>query len=86
MEAVIKPTSPGPNSCTSFRFGVKIPTTLEGVEPSVLFPREAWTDQTKYDQNAKLLAELFIDNFSKYDNAESSLKDFGPKIKEKINV
>tara|TARA_Y100001968_G_scaffold93066_1_gene83657 strand:+ start:7701 stop:9317 length:1617 start_codon:yes stop_codon:yes gene_type:complete len=67
-------------------FGVKIPTTLEGVEPSVLFPREAWTDQTKYDQNAKLLAELFIDNFSKYDNAESSLKDFGPKIKEKINV
>ena len=67
-------------------FGVKIPTTLEGVEPSVLSPREAWTDQTKYDQNAKLLAELFIDNFSKYDNAESSLKDFGPKIKEKINV
>ena len=66
-------------------FGVKIPTKLEGVNSSVLFPKEAWPDQSKYDENAQCLAKLFIENFSSYDDIDSSLKDFGPKIIEGIN-
>ena len=66
-------------------FGVKIPKELDGVNSSVLSPRDAWIDQNKYDQNANYLANLFIENFSKYDDANSSLKEFGPILAEGIN-
>ena len=67
-------------------FGVKIPKELDGVNSSVLSPRDAWIDQNKYDQNANYLANLFIENFSKYDDANSSLKEFGPVLAEGINT
>jgi len=66
-------------------FGVQIPTTLDGVDSAVLFPRDAWLDKTVYDQNAKHLAKLFIENFSNYDDLKSSLKEFGPNLKERVN-
>ena len=32
----------------------------------------------KYDENAKYLAKLFIENFDQYDDNNASLKKFGP--------
>ncbi len=63
-------------------FQVEFPKAIEGVDSSLLNPREAWADKNAYDETAKKLAGMFIENFKKY---ASGSKDFdftayGPKI------
>ena len=48
------------------RFGFEIPTTCEGVPDHILQPRETWDDETRYDNVANLLAQMFIENFQQY--------------------
>ena len=48
------------------RFGFEIPTTCEGVQDRILQPRETWDDETRYDNVANLLAQMFIENFQQY--------------------
>ena len=48
------------------RFGLEIPTTCEGVPDRILQPRETWDDETRYDNVANLLAQMFIENFQQY--------------------
>ena len=48
------------------RFGFEIPTTCEGVPDRILQPRETWDDETRYDNVANLLAQMFIENFQQY--------------------
>ena len=62
-------------------FGLHIPTAIEGVPSEVLDPREAWKDKDAYDQKAKYLAELFKENFKKFNNvSEDILKKGAPLI------
>jgi len=68
-------------------FGLSIPTTLQGVDITVLNPRESWQDKELYDKNAIKLAQLFIDNFKTYGDDVLYLESAGPKpvyVKEKI--
>jgi phosphoenolpyruvate carboxykinase (ATP) len=73
------------NECefdTTFTFGLKFPKTLKGVDTAVLNPSTAWKDRTEYDKTRDKLAELFIENFKRY-NDESSEFDFsaaGPQL------
>ena len=48
------------------RFGFEIPTTCEGVPDRILQPRGTWDDGKRYDNVAKLLAQMFIENFEQY--------------------
>ena len=48
------------------RFGFEIPTTCEGVPDRILQPRGTWDDETRYDNVANLLAQMFIENFQQY--------------------
>ena len=45
-------------------FGLEIPKSLEGVDPTVLNPRLVW-DQDKYDESAAQLMRLFDENKNK---------------------
>ena len=47
-------------------FGLQVPLELNGVESSILSPRNAWEKKEKYDSEALKLAELFINNIALY--------------------
>ncbi|MBL4827925.1 MAG: phosphoenolpyruvate carboxykinase [Spongiibacteraceae bacterium] len=57
-----------------------IPTTIEGVDPKYINPRNAWEDKAAYDEQASILANLFQENFSKFD-VPSNIAEAGPKAK-----
>jgi phosphoenolpyruvate carboxykinase (ATP) len=62
-------------------FGVAIPATCPGVDPRVLFPRNTWADKDAYDEKARQLATLFINNFEKYKTGVGGeILSAGPKI------
>ena len=63
-------------------FNLSIPKTLDGVDTEVLNPRNTWENKAQYDEAAKELAGMYIDNFKKYLTEDTSF-DFtsaGPKL------
>jgi phosphoenolpyruvate carboxykinase (ATP) len=63
-------------------FGLSVPNTLGEINPKVLFPREAWEDQEAFDTQRDKLAQMFIDNFKKYqtEDSEFDYSAAGPKF------
>jgi phosphoenolpyruvate carboxykinase (ATP) len=62
-------------------FGLAIPTSCPGVPAELLQPRQTWTDPAAYDETARRLAQLFVDNFEKYAaSAPESVRAAGPRI------
>lgn len=61
-------------------FGVGIPDKVNGVEDSILNPRNAWKDKDAYDKEGKNLALLFVKNFQKYITQDSDYSFAGPKV------
>lgn len=63
-------------------FNLEVPTTLPGVDPAILDPRDTYTDPLQWESKAKDLAERFINNFDKYtDNDEgAALVAAGPQL------
>lgn len=63
-------------------FNLAMPKTLSGVDTAVLNPRNTWENKAEYDENAKKLAAMYIENFKKYLTLESEF-DFtaaGPQL------
>lgn len=63
-------------------FGFKVPTSLNGVTPSVLNPKDSWENKEEYNQSYKNLAQMFIDNFKKFNDNMLAKKyeQYGPKL------
>ncbi|MDH5803968.1 MAG: phosphoenolpyruvate carboxykinase [Gemmatimonadota bacterium] len=49
-------------------FGVEVPTEIPGVPSEVLNPKSTWKDGNAYDEQAKKLASMFVDNFKKFED------------------
>jgi phosphoenolpyruvate carboxykinase (ATP) len=68
---------------TDPNFGFAVPTAVEGVDASVLNPRETWADKAAYDAQAKRLVKMFVDNFAKFEPAvDSEVAAAGPAWRE----
>ncbi|WJY27828.1 phosphoenolpyruvate carboxykinase (ATP) [Sporosarcina trichiuri] len=65
---------------TSATFGLQIPTAIEGVPAEVLNPRNAWSNPADYDAKAKELADLFKENFKKFDHVSPEIIQKGGPI------
>ena len=63
-------------------FNLKVPVSVEGVDDSILDPRDTYADPAEWDTKASELAGLFIANFEKFtDNEEGqALVAAGPSI------
>ena len=63
-------------------FGLQVPVSLTGVSDGILDPRETYADPQEWEEKARDLAALFIENFAKYtDTAEGqSLVSAGPSL------
>ena len=62
-------------------FGFEVPTSLPGVDPAILDPRDTYADAAEWDTKAKDLAGRFVKNFVKYtgNDAGKALVAAGPK-------
>lgn len=61
-------------------FNLEVPTTCPHVPCEVLNPKNTWSDAAAYDAQAKKLAEMFKDNFKKFEKTASpAVKAAGPK-------
>ena len=68
---------------TTNTFGFHIPKTLNGVDPIILNPRNAWEDKDAYLVQRDNLAAMFIKNFEKYTDGQESDFDYsaaGPQL------
>ena len=56
-----------------------IPVEIPGVDSSYLNPRDTWADKLSYDAEAKNLANLFAENFQKFE-VDNAIIEAGPRV------
>lgn len=62
-------------------FGFEVPLELDGVNASVLDIRGTWADPKEYDEQAKRLASMYVENFKKYEGVGTvDYTQYGPHI------
>ena len=61
-------------------FNLDVPTEVPGVPSDILDPKNTWTDKDSYDLSARKLAQMFVENFKKFENVSSEIVEAGPKI------
>ncbi|MBD1391115.1 phosphoenolpyruvate carboxykinase (ATP) [Neiella sp. HB171785] len=64
-------------------FNLEVPTSLPGVDPAILDPRDTYADVADWQAKAEDLASRFINNFEKYtdNDAGAALVAAGPQLK-----
>ena len=69
---------------TDGHFGFAVPVAVEGVETSILNPRDTWADREAYDRQAETLVQMFIENFRKFEtHVTHDVLNAGPSLQIK---
>lgn len=60
-------------------FGVEVPTSCPDVPATVLTPKNTWSNGDAYDQQARKLARMFVENFQQFEaEVSDEVKAAGP--------
>ncbi|MDQ3492069.1 MAG: phosphoenolpyruvate carboxykinase (ATP), partial [Chloroflexota bacterium] len=71
----------GVRTVTDPIFGVEVPLSCPGVPDEVLQPRDTWPDADEYDQQARKLAGMFIENFGQFGaGVTEGIRSAGPRV------
>lgn len=63
-------------------FGLRVPTQCPDVDDRLLTPRLTWSDPHAYDEQARKLAAMFVENFEQFANAVApEVKKGAPLVK-----
>ncbi len=66
---------------TDPHFGFEVPVAVEGVDSSILDPRSTWANPAAYDAQARKLADMFVANFTKFENhVDGGVRDAAPGL------
>ena len=58
-----------------------MPTKCNGVPDELLIARNTWKDKAAYDEKARHLAALFVENFEQYaDKASEQIRAAAPRV------
>ncbi|MGQ5701502.1 phosphoenolpyruvate carboxykinase [Sandaracinobacteroides sp. A072] len=61
-------------------FGFMVPVSVPGVDAKILDPRATWPDPAAYDEKAKALVKMFVENFAQFEaHVEKGVLDAAPK-------
>lgn len=62
-------------------FDLQYPKHIDGVDSSILNPVETWKNKEEYSMTLKKVAEMFNENFKKYEGvATDAVRSGGPKL------
>ncbi len=61
-------------------FGFDVPVSVPGVEPGILDPRTTWPDPASYDEKARGLVRMFVENFAQFEeHVEQGVREAAPR-------
>ena len=61
-------------------FNLDIPIECPNVPPEILDPKNTWVDKDSYDLSAKKLAQMFVENFTKFKEVPDEIRNAGPNF------
>ena len=61
-------------------FNLDVQLECQGVPSNVLDPKNTWIDKDSYELSAKKLAQMFIDNFTKFSDISDDIRNAGPQL------
>jgi len=63
-------------------FGFKVPTSVPGIEPHILYPSKTWADKADFDATARKLVAMFQDNFAKFEShVDAAVREAQPQVR-----
>lgn len=63
-------------------FGFEVPICVPGVDTKILDPRSTWADGLAYDGQARKLVDMFVSNFSKFEeHVDGGVRDAAPGLR-----
>ncbi|HEY7748145.1 MAG TPA: phosphoenolpyruvate carboxykinase [Aestuariivirgaceae bacterium] len=63
-------------------FGLDVPVAVEGIDATILSPRNSWADKSAYDRQALKLISLFAGNFAQFEaHVDGDVKAAAPAVR-----
>jgi phosphoenolpyruvate carboxykinase (ATP) len=63
-------------------FGFAVPSSVPGIDTTILNPDQTWADKKAFDETARKLVGMFQKNFSKYEaTVDAEVRAAAPEVR-----